>query len=419
MWPALAPAYLQADLIQKWPYPKRIRLVSTPKELEDIGSLQTAILELFPKDKYKARNKGKSYPSEFKSDTGFILDVMSYEQDKAEMAGPTIGLLAWNEPMPEALWLEGLARLRKGGLCLVAMTSLKDEPWVVDKILGKADGGNIRVLYSDVEENCKEHGINGTLDHDQIEKILAQYDPDEREARKTGKPLSLSGRIYKDFDRAVHVAKEEIVPPDGGVSHYLVVDPAIGKPLSIILAYADATGAVNIYKEWPDFDFEGSKDSNLSVRDYAEIIKGLEAGKTVEARILDRHFGSVRRTLGGLTLKQEFAEQGLDFIDSYMVGEGVPEVETGILKVKDYLRYDKSKPLDGLNRPKVLISPSCRNTIAAFERWGRNPDTGKPKEQYKDFADVVRYLLMANPVVETHANWNVGRPAYYGVGRDA
>ncbi len=86
----------------------------------------------------------------------------------------------------------------------VCMTSLGTNPWVVDSILGKANGDDIRVLYSGVEENCKQHGKNGHLEHDQIEKILSQYDPDEREARSSGKPLSLSGRIFKGFDRSVH-----------------------------------------------------------------------------------------------------------------------------------------------------------------------------------------------------------------------
>jgi phage terminase large subunit-like protein len=412
-WPNLAPKDLQDPLLQNWPYPKRARIVSTPKELEEIGAIQTAIQDLFPRGQYEALKKGKSYPSQFKTSTGWVIDLMSYEQDKSEMAGPTIGLLMWNEPMPEDLWKEGLARLRKGGLCLIAMTSLLDNPWVVDGIISKGEADGIRSVFCDVEENCKQHGVNGTLEHDQIEKILAQYDPDEREARKTGRPLALSGRIYKAFDRNVHVAKEPIIPPAYGVTHYQAVDPAIGKPVASIWAYVGADGVIHIYDEHPETSFEGARDSNLTVKDYASLWKARENGRQV-SRIIDRHFGNVRRTLGGLSLRQEFSQAGLDFRDSYSMDAGV-EVETGIMKVKELLRYDASKPIDSLNQPKLAISPTCKNTIASFERWGRNPDTGKPKEEWKDFADCVRYLAMANPVHEVPSSWTPGVQSGYGV----
>ena len=118
--------------------------------------------------------------------------------------------------------------------------------------------------------------------------------------------------------------------------------------------------------------------------------------------------------MGGPTLKQEFAEFGIEFIDSY-TSDDKTEVETGILKVKDLLRYNKAKPVDSLNRPRLIIADHCTNTIHALERWSRDPKTGKPKEEYKDFADDIRYLAMANPELEEYKPWEVV-PAKYGVG---
>lgn len=412
VWPLMAPPCFAAPIFQKWPYPKRIRIVSTPKEVEEIGAIQTAILDLWPKGRYEAMKKGKAYPSQFKSDSGFVVDVMTYEQDAGEFAGPTLGMVVFNEPPPKPIFDESLARLRKGGLAIGAMTSLNENPWISD-LFAKADGDKVRAIFADVEENCKQHGTNGTLEHEQVEKILSQYDPEEREARKTGKPLSISGRIYKSFDRAVHVAKEPIVPPSEGVTLYQVVDPAIGKPLAVIYAFVDRSGVVHIYDEHPDFEFSGARDSNMTVADYAAIFKAKENGREIGIRIMDRHFGNVRRTLGGKTLKEEFDDHGCNFQDSYS-DAGEAEVETGILKVKDFLAYDKTKPIDALNRPRLVISPTCTNTIVALERWGRDPKTRKPKENYKDFADVVRYLSMSNPEIETVSTWRQRSP-HYGV----
>ena len=410
MWPVMAAPCFATPTFQAYNYPKRGRIISTPKEVEEVGSIQTAIKDLWPKGKYQAIRKGKSYPSQFITDTGWVVDVMTYEQDEGEFAGPNIGLVGFNEPPPEPIFRESIARTRKGGYVLMAFTSLNENPWVVDGILGKADGSHIRVIYSDIEDNCKEHGNNGHLSHEQIEKILSHYDPDEREARKTGKPLSLSGSIFKGFDRNVHVAKEPITPPEG-VTHYQVIDPAIGKPLAVIWAYVDGAGVVHIYDEHPDTDFQGMRDLGWTVSDYALYFKQREKA-TISERILERHFGNARRTVGGLTLRQEFAEAGMGFIDSYSMDE---EVETGILKVKDYLRYDKSKPIDSLNRPRLLISPTCTNTIKSLERWGRNPKTGKPMEEFKDFADCVRYLCMAEPGIAKTLDWGNRKMATWGV----
>ncbi len=288
-----------------------------------------------------------------------------------------------------------------------------DNVWVVDGILNKADGKNIRVRYGSSCENCKTHGVNGNLEHEQIEKVLSQYDPDEREARFSGRPLSMSGRIYKTFDPAVHVATDEFMPPEGElVSVGMAVDPAIAKPLAILWYYVDNTGTVHFYDEHPEFDFEGAKDCNLSVKEYADLIRAQENGRKVDVRILDRHFGNVRRQLGGKTLKEEFDDVGLEFQDSYALSGD--EVETGIWKVKDYLRYDKTKKVDSLNTPKLRISPKCKNLIASFKMWGRDQKTGKPKEEFKDFCDVLRYALMSNPEIEVARAWNGTKP-YYGV----
>lgn len=414
MYPDLAPAW--AVPLHPWKYPKRARLVSTPKELEEVGAIQTTLKELMPKGRFEAAKKGKQYPSEFKTDTGWVLDLMSYEQADSEFAGPNIGLLGFNEPPKESIYRECLARLRKGGLCLGAMTSLNENPWVVDGILNKADGDSIRVVYSDVEENCRQHGTNGTLEHEQVEKILAQYDPDEREARKTGKPLAFSGAIFKTFHAKVHVVEKE---PESRDAIYHVVDPAIGKPIASLWAAVSEAGHVHIFDEDPHEQFEGMKDLNLDPRGYVERFRRTEQERQVkvQTRILDRHFGNSRRTLGGLTLRQEFSEAGMDFTNSYTMDPKV-EVETGILKVKEFLKYDSSRPMDSLNRPRLTVHPRCRNTIKALSRWSRDPKTRKPKEEFKDFADCVRYLVMSNPEVEILPQWDdadTGQ-AHYGVG---
>lgn len=420
MWGAPTSAFdypLYTEYPKRWP--KRIRIVTESELVSDIGPIQQEAAKWWPKGRYTWLKGGKQYNKFLHTDTGFFAEVMTNEQALKEFEGKTIAINVFVEPPPKLIFNACVARQRMGGINIFDMTPLMSSAWVKDDIVDKpeivVDGktvGKSVCIHADIEDNCIEHGKNGQLQHNDIQQIIARYDPDEIEARAHGKFLHLSGRIFKGFDRNVHVAKDEFFPPQNGVSIYMAADPAIAKPMALLWSYVGADGVLNVYDESPDFQFEGARDSNLTVADYVGIIKQREAGRTVEVRILDRHFGNARRTLGGRSLKQEFGEIGLDFTDSYTASE---EIETGILKIKSYLAWDKTKEQDALNRPRLLISPKCRNLIAALERWGRDPETGKPNDEYKDFVDVLRYTVMANPEVEQPSNWPQPSGPYYGV----
>ena len=276
---------------------------------------------------------------------------------------------------------------------------------------------DIRVIYGATEENCIEHGKNGVIPHSAIQALSDSCDPDDRAARLEGKFMHMAGQIYKSFDRAVHTFKldTDLANFLSGKETFQVVDPAIGKPLACIWAAVGATGVIEVYDEYPlGVEFQGMKDSDLTVQKYKDLFLAKEEGHKIGTRILDRHFGNTRRTLGGLTLKQEFDEVGIEFIDSY-TSDDKTEIETGILKVKSLLSYNKAIPISNINRPRIMIADHCINTIHAFERWRRDPKTGKPLEEYKDFSDDVRYLAMANPEIEPDRPWIV-KNGHYGVG---
>jgi phage terminase large subunit-like protein len=421
IWPTQAEDTVFNDkLFKAWEslgYPKRARIVSTPKELENIGSIQTEVKKWWPAGKFTSDKKGKQFPSEFRTNTGWVIDLMSYEQQESEFEGATIPFFVFNEPPPEKIYNACIARMKFGGKILMPMTPLADSAWIYDRLVAHDGTKGIKVIYGDTEDNCREHSKNGVLPHSAIQALSDSCDPDDREARLHGKFLHLAGQIFKTFNRDVHVIKDQ--PLDNflsGTHIYQIVDPAIGKPFAVIWANVTATGIITVYDEYPHIEFQGAKDSNLTVKEYADLFKAIEGHYKPDERILDRHFGNQRRTTGGLTLKQEFDEQGIEFQDSYSIGDSSSEVETGILKVKDLLRYNTAKPIDNINRPRLQVFESCTNTIHSLERWGRNPKTGKPKEEYKDFADCFRYLAMTDPEIVQERPWEL-KDRTYGVNR--
>lgn len=141
-WPEKAEhEVFNQPLFKNWEsfgYPKRARIISTPKELETIGSVQTEIKKWWPAGKYKPDKKGKQYPSEFTTDTGWVMDLMSYEQAIEEFEGATIGFFIFNEPPPEAIFNACMARRKFGGKTLIPMTPLTDSAWIYDKLVRNA-----------------------------------------------------------------------------------------------------------------------------------------------------------------------------------------------------------------------------------------------------------------------------------------
>ena len=420
-WPAMAPDCFSAPIFQNPSFPKRIWIVSNPGELGVTGAIQSSIDELWPKKRFSASKNGRQYNSVFRTDTGWEIELKSTEQSITEFRGASVGVVALNEPIPEDIYRECLARLRRGGIMPGAMTSLDDEPWIVDGILDKHDGKEYRVLYGPVEDNCKDHTPGGTLSHAQIERILSKYPEDEQQARRTGKPLSLSGRVFKHFDRGVHVLKDEVRPPIGSAV-YQAVDPAGGKPFAVVYAYVDSGGNLTIFDEWPNFEFFGAKDPGLNVQGYADLFKSKEVGFTVQNRIMDRRYGNDHHNPGSLTLRQEFAAVGFDFLNSYSVGEPDTETKTGIIKVNDYLAYNKALPVDSANHPRLTIAPNCLNTIESLSKWTWDTKsllgsrTKAKDNHYKDFCDCVRYMVMSNPEIDAPAvDWNLSPGPHYGV----
>jgi hypothetical protein len=124
---------------------------------------------------------------------------------------------------------------------------------------------------------------------------------------------------------------------------------------------------------------------------------------------MDRRFGEVSHAGNRRTLREEFQTKGLYYDQSYSAQE---EIETGIMKVRQYLSYDTTRPIDDLNHPKIYINPHCINTIKSLNMWSRDPDSGKVQEAYKDFCDTLRYLLMANPRMDEPIERN--QPNRYG-----
>lgn len=392
--------YFDYPLFKSWPHPKRLRIVSEPSQIEEGGPIPTEIKKWWPRGRYQTFKDSKHYVKRYEAGE-FILEVLTYQQEAEQHEGANLGLVLFNEPPPEHLWTPNISRLRAGGIAVVGMTPLTEAGWFFDKVVPRHQDF---IVYGDVETACRQHGTRGHLEHEQIQKMIAEYDPEEREARIEGKAMYLKGLIFKTFNPQVHILKDTLLPPSNATI-YQVVDPHTDKPFAIIWAFVDARGDVFVYDEWPNQDFYKWRNCQLTIPDYKKIFQDKEQGLIVHKRIIDRHFSEVTHLKGMTrkTLRDDFREAGVDFMPSYQAKE---EMDVGIAKVREYLRYNPDRPIDTLNKPKIFINKHCQNTIKSLSRWSRDPKTGDVQDQFKDFCDVVRYLVMDSPQVDVPAPYS-------------
>lgn len=393
--------YLKYPLFDNFPYPKRARIASTPKNIEKIGAIQNEIVQWWPKGKYTSSKNGRSFESQYEAN-GWVVDIMSYEQDVSEFESATLGIAIFDEPPPVKILYATIARMRKGGIILLFMTPLDEGGEIIEDLTSKEsvviDGveiGKVHITYAEIEDACKEHGVRGFLEHKDIVQMLTFYDPDEIEARAKGKPSHMSGRIYSDFEKKDPFVVADFTIPDDW-QRACVIDPHDGIPFAISWIAIDKTGQLWIYDEFPFEDLEKIHSTNLTIPDYARIIREKETRAKIDIRLLDPYFGNKRYANTGKSVKEELAELGLDFDDGDTSG-----IELGHKRVREYLKYNHQFPVSSTNHPRLHVFESCRNHWRSLLRYKKKPvRSGEVKdkivleETYKHFCDNIRHLIM-------------------------
>jgi hypothetical protein len=293
------------------------------------------------------------------------------------------------------------------------MTPLTSAAWIQDRLLEHKD---CTVVTGDIEANCIEHGDRGVLKHADIERMISQWTKEEIEARVHGRFAHLSNVILGSaFQRKWHIIPDD-VQPGPGCQWFHVVDPARGKPWAMAWGWIDPRGQITFDREYPLELWTSCNETNLTIKDYADLIKIMDGKNPIEWRIIDRHFANARNDFGR-TLKQDLDEMyGLEFQNSYSCEE---EVETGIQKVKNLLGFNQKMPIDSMNFPRLRVKENCRNIIRSMERWDRDKTTLRPKNEspYKDHFDLVRYIAMAGLEVYQRSVYTQTNKSLYVLGR--
>ena len=403
-----------------FPHPKTIWYCSEPVPLKDeiVPKLEYLLtdkdeVEKNPKENQYTREKGdKHYYSKYTFPGGWQLIFKSYQQASTTYEGGTVGFIVCSEPMPEYLWKVIKGRRVHGCIILMIMTQLYTPPYVIDEVQKRANEGRKGYCHieADIYSACKKRGVRGFLDHDTVDEIVADMDPDERQARAFGKPMYFSSMIFDDLDREIHFVEPEEYPLSSSYLYFQSIDPHDARPPAVTWGYLTPAGRICIFAEFPRdksrnfwdmktiYTLEAEKELYMQIEsEFSDYFSHNQV-----TRILDYHFAFQQRgkTKDGVkkNLYQQYNDIGLSFVPSYKSPTTDSEIIFGHKKIRKQLKYLE----DG--KPGIVVWNTCFHTWNGLTHYIRRHEITKLAQEkavnegaivqkYKDFPDCIRYLI--------------------------
>jgi len=354
--------------------------------------VETFIIPLLKTYVPKKWLRGKSWQTAYDSRNhllygakGSIISIMTYDQDVAGAASVELDFVWADEEMPQRLFSETMTRLisRRGKMALT-VTPMYSMTWAM-QYWNKTDDPNVDVFKVSIHDNPN-------LPEKEKQAIIANWPEHERKAREEGQFMEFDGLVYVELDNQVHYIPESRKP----FAHYPVictVDPHQRKGTYVTWAYVDEHESVVF------FDEALIKGTAQQAVEYITEREKLHGARTL-LRLIDpaadkqiSGYGSSRTTL------REFSDAGMSFTIA-------DNSEGGYNVVHEYLRYDKSKPLDSFNRPQAYFTKDVPQTWHAmnnfmWDEWAHGntlkDEKERPRDYLKDFPDCVRYTLAIRP----------------------
>ena len=401
-------------LFEEWPYPKEGRILATHTNLKEGGAIDAAFKKFFLPGSYDREKAGQEYYSVYRfPDFDWTLTLMSYDQDVDKLEGPTFGLIASDEPMPEKFWGASVSRLRQGGIYVCTMTPLSGAGWMFDK--AESGDQDWSFTYGDIEDACKQHGVRGHLEHEHIQRMVRSYPASELEARKSGKFMFLEGLVHPDWcsenivdltpEQVSHELQHDPEPP----TVYMCLDPHEVKPFAITWWAVYPDGRKVCFMEWPDSScqpYHTTDSYSAGLDDYVRLIKKKEEKINVYKRIGDNYYIGVRRQRGGngaTSIQKELYERS---DGNLMFEKSLGQPEDNRQLVDTECREQAIEQPDGtIKQQRLLLADSeCRNFDYAMKHWRWSKVTGKsmeskdriqarPEDRHKCFPNTAEFLL--------------------------
>ncbi len=334
-------------LCNDWEKAARDTIVPKLKEWLSEGTYET-----------KKNNVGVEHEFTFPK-TGSKFTILTYKEDTKSHEGWTGDWVWCDEPPPRDKYVANRRGLvARNGLIFISMTAL-DEPWILDEIVLSPD--KTTGIVGDIPITA-----NPTLDPEAIRIFEKDLTEDEKVARIQGGWLQLSGRIWKGFNKDIHIVDPFKIPPGWPVQFQ--IDFHLNLPHAISFYAVDPYNRIFVFDEiW----------ENISSEEIAnEIIR------VKQSKVLRLEYGEIDALSKGDSkyIKNRFgqAEDSFRIIQRILAVRSI-RLGVGSKDEKSYVRAvaDRLKGVNGM--PTLFIFRDCLETIKQVQRWSYD-DFQKPKD---------------------------------------
>lgn len=314
----------------------------------------------------------------FFTEQAFIKNNQSVESTDFDRVGV-------DEPIVEDMF-KGLARglVDRNGQADFTLTGLR-ERWIYDRF-NPEDPKDAKAYRSVV--NATMHD-NPHLTEDAKQRYLDNLTEDERSCRELGIPLELSGLVYKEFKRDVHVLKPDSLPlgwtswanPPLEWTIYVTIDVHDALPQAAFFVAVPPKGVPIVYDEiWHHCDaFQLADEINL--------------------RLLDRSIGFVKADprawiedpVNKVSMAQAFASRGL------IVEPASKALTFGINRMRELFRKRHIDPASGREVPELYFAPTLKRVFYEISRWHYD-DKSKPVDKDDHMMECMYRLFINSPL---------------------
>lgn len=366
------------------PYPtKQLVVCANWDKVDEIWTSQASdrpgkIWQFLPKGWAKGYTNHAGVIAEIHGANGSLLQFMSVDaflHNSLVAESSDYDRVVFDEPAPESLW-KGLSRglVDRHGQADFALTALQ-EMWIYDRFNAAEDTPDAPI-FRDRYSFRASMLDNPHLTDQAIADFSQDLTEDERACRIEGIPLQLSGLIYKEFSKDVHVLKtlpegwrDWSLPARSCILH-IRIDTHPVKPHAVMFAAVGPSEIPIVCHEL----YEACDADTLCQRinDYVALTGCFIGSLKVEpaAWINDPATKSA-------SIASYFFKHGL------FPTRATKDLNTGIIITKGALKQGR-----------VFFTPECRRTFWEISRYRYDPETGKPVDSDDHMMENLYRLLI-------------------------
>lgn len=365
--------------------PVKIRILATDWRKHVDGVITPCLEKYLQQGSYQTPTKNTTGSQDrylFKN--GSRIDIVTHGEDTRDQRGWDGDVLMIDEPCPRDKFTANMRGLvDRGGICIITMTDVGQEPWVLDELVCNPDPkiGAITEVAMRRNKYLREEDILS------YEKLLTT---DEAQSRIYGKWSNFTGTILQEFNKDIHILKPEeqfLIPSDWLVVPIVDIHPR--KEQAIGFYTASPSGMNYVVDEiW----------EHIHPREIAEQI--IEKKKTNRWRMKVAYIDPLSKGDSAYIHNvNPYAENSFYTIERILRKDGIrlevacKDKNAGILNLKKWLM--------GPNKiPSLFFFPNCRRHIWEIMRWNYDKDTQLPsKIGFDDFMECLyRYTLTREAV---------------------